>query len=163
VLHDGAQALSRLVSQVSNPVRWDACMATLVDLGVTGMLELAPAGTLTGLAKRAMPGVQTVALKTPDDLDAARSLVAEHAGSAPAEPATWRLVVSPARGVLRRLGPDGGEVTRQAPLAAVEDLEQVREVLAPRDATIVEWLVHDGDPVAAGQPLLRIHPTRGTE
>ncbi|HET7799412.1 MAG TPA: ACP S-malonyltransferase, partial [Humibacillus xanthopallidus] len=66
---DGAEVVTRLVRQVSNPVRWDQCMATLVDLGVTGLLELAPAGTLVGLAKRAMPGVETVALKTPDDLD----------------------------------------------------------------------------------------------
>lgn len=78
---DGAEVVTRLVRQVSNPVRWDQCMATLVDLGVTGLLELAPAGTLVGLAKRAMPGVETVALKTPDDLDAARALVETHGGT----------------------------------------------------------------------------------
>ena len=78
---DGSDALARLVSQVSNPVRWDLTMATLLQLGVTGLLELAPAGTLTGIAKRAMKGVELVALKTPDDLDAARALVAAHAGS----------------------------------------------------------------------------------
>ncbi|GAA1894191.1 ACP S-malonyltransferase [Lapillicoccus jejuensis] len=77
----GSDALERLVSQVSNPVRWDLTMATLLELGVTGLLELAPAGTLTGIAKRAMKGVELVALKTPDDLDAARALVAAHAGS----------------------------------------------------------------------------------
>jgi len=74
----GADALARLVSQVSNPVRWDLTMQTMVAMGVTGLLELAPAGTLTGLAKRAMKGVELVALKTPDDLDAARTLVAAH-------------------------------------------------------------------------------------
>lgn len=74
----GADALARLVSQVSNPVRWDLTMSTMVAMGVTGMLELAPAGTLTGLAKRAMKGVELLALKTPDDLDAARALVAAH-------------------------------------------------------------------------------------
>ena len=78
---DGADVVTRLVRQVSNPVRWDQCMATLVDLGVTGLLELAPAGTLVGLAKRAMAGVETVALKTPDDLDAARALVETHGGN----------------------------------------------------------------------------------
>ncbi|TQM62837.1 ACP S-malonyltransferase [Humibacillus xanthopallidus] len=78
---DGAEVVTRLVRQVSNPVRWDQCMATLVDLGVTGLLELAPAGTLVGLAKRAMPGVETVAPKTPDDLDAARALVETHGGT----------------------------------------------------------------------------------
>ena len=83
---DGADVVTRLVRQVSNPVRWDQCMATLVDLGVTGLLELAPAGTLVGLAKRAMPGVESVALKTPDDLDAARALVETHGGTATTSP-----------------------------------------------------------------------------
>ncbi|MFD0471686.1 ACP S-malonyltransferase [Nonomuraea thailandensis] len=69
----GAEFLQRLVDQVSNPVRWDACMETMAGLGVTRMIELLPGGTLTGLAKRGLRGVQTVALKTPDDLDAARS------------------------------------------------------------------------------------------
>ena len=72
----GAEFLRRLISQVRNPVRWDRCTETMTSLGVTGLIELAPAGTLVGLAKRAMKGVQTVALKTPDDLDAARELLA---------------------------------------------------------------------------------------
>ena len=72
----GAEFLGRLISQVRNPVRWDLCMETMTELGVTGLVELAPAGTLVGLAKRAMKGVPTVALKTPDDLDAARELLA---------------------------------------------------------------------------------------
>jgi [acyl-carrier-protein] S-malonyltransferase len=72
----GAEFLRRLISQVRNPVRWDRCTETMTSLGVTGLMELAPAGTLVGLAKRAMKGVQTVALKTPDDLDAARELLA---------------------------------------------------------------------------------------
>ena len=49
------------------------------ELGVTALLEVCPGGTLTGLAKRALPGVRTLALKTPADLDAARELIAEHA------------------------------------------------------------------------------------
>jgi [acyl-carrier-protein] S-malonyltransferase len=76
----GADALARLVKQVSSPVRWDLCMQTMVDLGVTAMVELAPAGTLVGLAKRAMPGVATLAVKTPDDLEAAQQLVRDHGG-----------------------------------------------------------------------------------
>ncbi|MDN3267866.1 ACP S-malonyltransferase [Streptomyces sp. MA15] len=75
----GAEVLERLVGQVANPVRWDLCMETFRELGVTALLELCPGGTLTGLAKRALPGVETLALKTPADLDAARELVAEHA------------------------------------------------------------------------------------
>ncbi|WP_155056142.1 ACP S-malonyltransferase [Streptomyces blattellae] len=75
----GAEVLDRLVGQVANPVRWDLCMETFKELGVTALLEVCPGGTLTGLAKRALPGVRTLALKTPDDLDAARELIAEHA------------------------------------------------------------------------------------
>jgi [acyl-carrier-protein] S-malonyltransferase len=74
-VHDGAEVMRRLVDQVSNPVRWDACMATMAELGVTRMIELLPGGTLTGLARRGLRGVRTVALKTPDDLDAARELM----------------------------------------------------------------------------------------
>jgi len=74
----GAEVLERLVGQVANPVRWDLCTETFKELGVTALLELCPGGTLTGLAKRALPGVKTLALKTPADLDAARELVAEH-------------------------------------------------------------------------------------
>lgn len=76
---DGGDAVDRLVRQVSNPVRWDLCMETMVGLGVTGLVELAPAGTLVGLAKRAMKGVETLAVKTPDDLEAAQRMIREHA------------------------------------------------------------------------------------
>jgi len=79
VVDDGAEVLSRLVSQVSNPVRWDLCMERLAELGVTGLIELPPSGTLVGLAKRGLKGVQTLAVKTPDDLEAARTMIEEHA------------------------------------------------------------------------------------
>ncbi|WP_035806016.1 ACP S-malonyltransferase [Kitasatospora mediocidica] len=78
VVQSGAEVLSRLVAQVSNPVRWDLCMETLQQLGATCVIELAPAGTLTALVKRNIKGVATLALKTPADLDKARALVAEH-------------------------------------------------------------------------------------
>ncbi|MEU5098832.1 ACP S-malonyltransferase [Streptomyces sp. NPDC020996] len=78
-VESGSEVLERLVGQVANPVRWDLCMETFKELGVTALLEVCPGGTLTGLAKRALPGVKTLALKTPDDLDAARELIAEHA------------------------------------------------------------------------------------
>ncbi|MFD9033575.1 ACP S-malonyltransferase [Streptomyces sp. NPDC059567] len=78
VVTEGAEVIARLVGQVANPVRWDLCMETFKELGATALIEVCPGGTLTGLAKRALPGVPTVALKTPDDLDAARTLVAEH-------------------------------------------------------------------------------------
>ena len=78
VLHDGREVLHRIVGQISRPVRWDLCMQTMLDLGVTGILEMPPAGTLTGIAKRAMKGVETFALKTPDQLDDARAFCDRH-------------------------------------------------------------------------------------
>jgi len=82
VVTSGAEVLTRLVSQVRNPVRWDRCMATMAELGVTAMIELPPAGTLVGLAKRSLPGVELLALRSPDDLEAAGDLVARHTGRA---------------------------------------------------------------------------------
>jgi [acyl-carrier-protein] S-malonyltransferase len=81
----GADWLERVVSQVSTPVRWDLCMRTMSALGVTALIELPPAGTLTGLARRALPGVALAAVKTPADLGAARALIAEHGTRGPAE------------------------------------------------------------------------------
>lgn len=78
VVAEGRVYLDLLLSQITNPVRWDLCMATLAELGVTGVLELPPAGTLVGLAKRELKGVATMALKTPDDLDAAAAFIVEH-------------------------------------------------------------------------------------
>lgn len=72
----GAQALRQLVDQVTSPVRWDACMSTLGELGVTAVIELPPAGTLTGLAKRALKGVERLNVNTPEDLAAAAELAA---------------------------------------------------------------------------------------
>ncbi|ARE76644.1 ACP S-malonyltransferase [Streptomyces sp. NPDC059558] len=77
VVATGADVVARLVGQVANPVRWDLCMETFAELGVTGIIELCPGGTLTGLAKRALKGVPSVGLKTPDDLDKAAALIAE--------------------------------------------------------------------------------------
>ncbi|MCC3282526.1 ACP S-malonyltransferase [Arthrobacter caoxuetaonis] len=78
----GEANLDSLIAQVSRPVRWDLCMETMTGMGVTGILELPPAGTLTGLAKRGMRGVPALALKTPEDLAAARAFVSEHSGAA---------------------------------------------------------------------------------
>jgi [acyl-carrier-protein] S-malonyltransferase len=84
VVNDGAEVLSRIVGQVRNPVRWDLCMETFRELGVTGLIEIPPAGALANLAKRALPGVQILALKTPDDLEKAREMIHEH-GQSPLE------------------------------------------------------------------------------
>ena len=75
VVTGGARALELLVGQVASPVRWDLCMNSFVENGIAGLIELAPAGALTGLAKRGLRGVPTVAVKTPEDLDAAVELL----------------------------------------------------------------------------------------
>ena len=77
----GGANLDSLISQVSRPVRWDLCMDSMAAMGVTGMLELPPAGTLTGLARRGMKGIPTLALKSPEDLDAAREFIREHSST----------------------------------------------------------------------------------
>ncbi|MBK0421241.1 ACP S-malonyltransferase [Leucobacter sp. CSA2] len=79
VVTDGSRFLELLVSQIANPVRWDACMEGFQTAGITGLIELAPAGALTGIAKRALKGVPAVAVKTPADLDAAVALIADAA------------------------------------------------------------------------------------
>ncbi|WP_211320843.1 ACP S-malonyltransferase [Arthrobacter livingstonensis] len=79
VVPSGEAALASLIAQVSRPVRWDLCMETMTAMGVTGLIELTPAGTLAGLAKRGMSGVAAVAVKTPADLQAATELLAYHA------------------------------------------------------------------------------------
>lgn len=71
----GKEFIQLLVGQVANSVRWDLCMQAMATAGVTGVIEVSPAGTLAGLAKRGMPGVEIVALKSPADLDAANSLI----------------------------------------------------------------------------------------
>ncbi|MFF2485210.1 ACP S-malonyltransferase [Microbacterium sp. NPDC058062] len=75
----GRAFVDLLVDQVASPVRWDLCMASFADAGVSGIVELSPAGTLVGLAKRALRGVPAVAVKTPADLEAAAALVAADA------------------------------------------------------------------------------------
>lgn len=165
VVQDGREVLKRLVTQVSNPVRWDLCMQTMLDLGVTGLIELPPAGTLVGLAKRAMPGVECVSLKTPDDMPAALDLIARHGTeTAVTDSPTWRLVVAPFKGTIEfNVGEDPGTVLDgKTKVATIRTLRDEYPVEAPHGGTIVEWLVTDGDPVNPGQPLLRLHPKAGS-
>ena len=79
VVSDGAEVLNRIVNQIANPVRWDLCMQALKNLGVTGVIELPPAGTLVGLLKRGAPEIETFALKTADDVAAAKEFAGRHA------------------------------------------------------------------------------------
>ena len=165
VVHDGRDVLKRLVNQVASPVRWDLCMAAMADLGVTGLLEMPPAGTLTGIAKRNLPGVQLFTLNTPDQLSDALDFVRQHGGPALASPIagnpTWRLVVSPGKGQFART--EDVELHTVLPnnstVGVVKNLRGEIPVNAPHGGIVVEWLVEDGDPVSPGQPLLHLHPT----
>ena len=78
VVTSGDEFIKLMVSQISSPVRWDYCMKSMLDAGVTAIIELAPAGTLVGLAKRGMPGVEALAVKTPENLEQALSLIDKH-------------------------------------------------------------------------------------
>jgi [acyl-carrier-protein] S-malonyltransferase len=173
VVTSGPQWVDRIVAQVATPVRWDLCMETMSDIGVTALIELPPGGTLTGLARRALPGVELLALKTPDQLDAARELIAAHAAStngyaaAPVgTPAEWRIVVASGAGTFRSGDKEGeaGAVAVGTTVPAGAVLGHVvarggpRPVTAPHEAVLVEWLVEDGDPVGEGQPLVRLDP-----
>jgi [acyl-carrier-protein] S-malonyltransferase len=193
VVHSGTDWLERIVTQVSAPVRWDLCMQTMVSLGVTALIELPPAGTLTGLARRALPDVTALALKGPGDLAAARELLAASAttekgggedgvagpGAAARADARqdthpdshapdWRLIVAPLAGTFRAGPPNGVPAGSGAAVSTGADLGRVEmrggnHTISPAfPATIIEWLVEDGDPVTAGQPLVRLQP-EGTE
>jgi [acyl-carrier-protein] S-malonyltransferase len=173
----GKEWLERIVAQVAAPVRWDLCMRTMADLGVTALIELPPAGTLTGLARRALPGVAQLAIKTPEQLDAARDLIAEHLVEPDAHGhghlPEWRLIVSPTSGTFRSGGYGGADsppviggsrgVAPPDLLGTVVARGAEHTVAAPwtlEPAEIIEWLVEDGDPVSEGQPLVRIQLPR---
>ncbi|GAA0986518.1 Malonyl CoA-acyl carrier protein transacylase [Nocardioides aquaticus] len=161
VVHDGTEVLRRIVGQIASPVRWDLCLETMSDLGVTGVLEMPPAGTLTGIVKRNLKGVETFALKTPDQLDDARAFCARHGeGSLIASTPTWRMVVSPSKGLFYRAAEaDVDDLPAGTVIGRVASTRDSVDVPAAHGGQVVEWLVEDGDPVAPGQPLLRLHPT----
>jgi [acyl-carrier-protein] S-malonyltransferase len=120
-----------------------------------------PAGTLVGIAKRALPGVETFALKTPDQLDDAREFCAKHGEHSVIDTTpTWMMVVSPIKGTFHR-SPEAADADMLAPGATVGDVSSTRdstEVRAAHGGQVVEWLVEDGDLVSPGQPLVRLHP-----
>jgi [acyl-carrier-protein] S-malonyltransferase len=165
VIHDGREVLTRLVDQVATPVRWDLCQQTMQEIGITGLLEVPPAGTLTGLAKRAIPGIETFALKTPDQLDDARAFVDKHGQASPIDASpTWRLVVAPIKGVFTSAGVGvGAHLEAGDAVGRVSSLRDSLDVPATHGGRVIEWLVEDGDPVAPGQPLVRLHPAAPQE
>jgi len=81
IIDNGREILDRIVGQIAGPVRWDLCMETMAKSGVTGVIELPPSGTLAGLIKRAQPTIETFALKTPEDVPAAREFAKKHGGN----------------------------------------------------------------------------------
>jgi [acyl-carrier-protein] S-malonyltransferase len=162
----GRDWLDRIVNQVSAPVRWDECMRTMSERGASALIELPPGGTLTGLARRALPGIALTALKTPANLDAAHSLLAEHGipeSPQPGHVPEWRLLVSPQAGTFRASNAHeeaapGCHVRPGATLGHVEVKSDQHPVSPAFSATVLEWLVEDGDPVTPGQPLVRLQP-----
>ena len=150
VVTSGREALDRLVEQLTGPVRFDLCLQTLSAMGVTGAVELAPGGTLTALAKRALPHASAVALRTPDDLVKARGLL----GSAgEAVTVDWQALPCHSSGVIDLTAELGHEVTAGESLAVVTGREGPSAVSAPRAGVLAEWLVCSGDPVRTGQLL----------
>jgi [acyl-carrier-protein] S-malonyltransferase len=156
LLTNGAEAVSRLSSQVCAPVRWDLCMQTLAALGVTATIELAPAGTLTGLIRRELPDVVALALRSPDDLAAARELVHQHAAELADEPPPWRLVVAPVKGTVILPQQRNDDLAAGDVVVRVATRTDEVDVRTPNAGHLIEWLVRDGDPVSAGQPLARL-------
>jgi [acyl-carrier-protein] S-malonyltransferase len=176
VVTSGPNWVDRIVNQVANPVRWDLCMATMSDIGVTALIELVPGGTLTAMAKRALRGVELLAIKTPDQLDAARALIAAHSSStngyaaAPiGSPAEWKIVVASGAGTVRLgdLATEAGATPAGATVRAGDILGHIvarggeKAITVPDDvvqydSVVTEWLVEDGDPVSEGQPLVRL-------
>ena len=156
--------LGRLVRQITRAVRWDLCQESMRQLGITALIELPPAGALVGLAKRAMPGVETLAIKTPADLDAARTLIAATGRTGQGEHTPdFHVAITPAKGIFTRADgvDEGSPVKAGMLLGTIATNRDDFPVLAPPsglggDLVLAEWLRHDGDIVAAGLPVARI-------
>ncbi|MDM4720190.1 acyltransferase domain-containing protein [Micromonospora sp. WMMA1363] len=160
-VNHGREMVQRLVRQVTAPVRWDLCTRTLADLGVTGVIELPPAGALAGLVKRALKGdtaPEIVTLNTPDDLPAARDLIARHSGLGHEPVIQFRVVVSPAAGTFMPVEElaEGADLRTGQVIGHVSTRQGPVEVTAHAGGLLTEWLAHHDDPIAPGQPLARI-------
>ncbi len=160
---NGAEVLARLVRQVTRPVRWDLCQRTMHDVGVNAAIELPPAGTLVGLAKRGLPGVELLAVKRPDDLEAARAFIGSRPLHGQGEHVPdFQVVATPIKGIFTRadgLG-EGQAIPRGGRIGTVRTNRDEQPIVAPNAGgpfELVEWLRHDGDIVAAGLPVARLH------
>ncbi len=155
----GSDLIARLVRQVTLPVRWDLCLRSCADLGVTAAIELAPGGVLTGIAKRELAGVELLAVKSPDQIGPAREMVASRAQHGQGEHTPeFRIVVTPAKGVFTRAETveEGQQVARGARLGTVRTNREEHAIVAGESGFLAEWLRQDGDIVAAGLPLARM-------
>ena len=157
LVSDPEEISRRLVRAVTEPVRWDRCLATLESLGVTGCIELPPAGVLSALVRRHLPHVEVVAVQTPDELPAAAELLRRHQPTADTPAADLRMLVAPAAGTWERIQP-GLPVARDGEplrLGRVNGRRNQVDVALPPGDRVTEWLAADGDPVREGQPLAR--------
>jgi len=157
VVTTGQEVLNRLVAQVATPVRWDLCTATLSTRHIGALIELPPAGTLSAIAKRTLPGVEILALRSPDDLEAARALLHPAPAGAPEPSMPFRIAVAPSAGafVPAAVG-EGDRVAAGAALGQVRGRREQHDIRLDSDAVLIEWLALDGDPVTVGQPLARL-------
>ncbi|HEY0358498.1 MAG TPA: acyltransferase domain-containing protein [Mycobacteriales bacterium] len=157
----GVEGIKRLVRQLTSPVRWDLCQDTMGELGVTGIIELAPAGTLAGLAKRSLKGVEIVTVNTPDDLAAARDLTNRHATHHWIDSSVqFHVAVAPAAGSFTPAEVNlGDSVAAGSVVGQVVTRQGAVDVVSAHTGVLVEWLADADDPVAPGAPLARLHPT----
>jgi [acyl-carrier-protein] S-malonyltransferase len=156
---DAGEVLPRLVRQVTRPVRWDLCQQTLRDLGVTAAIELPPAGTLVGLAKRELPGIDLLALKSPAELPKAREMISSRPQHGQGEHTPdFHVVVTPVKGIFTRAATvaEGAEITPGTLLGTIRTNRDEHQVVAPSGGVLAEWLRHSGDIVAAGLPVARL-------
>lgn len=156
---DGRSVLARLVAQVTRPVRWDLCLNTLRALRVLGSVELTPAKTLTGITKRELPGIELVALRTPDDLAAAQSLLDSASSDVPPGPgADGQLVSTPSKGIFTRAQglTEGDSVVGGSRIGTIRTDRDELAIVAPASGLLAQWLKGDGDIVSAGLPVARV-------
>jgi [acyl-carrier-protein] S-malonyltransferase len=156
---DGGDVIARLVDQVSRPVRWDLCQRSLRDLGVTAVIELPPAGTLSGLGKRELPGVTLLAIRSPEDIETAQRMMRDRPQHGQGEyTPEFQVVVSPTKGVFTHTGSmaEGDQIRPGAVVGIVKTNRGEQPVVAGSAGILVEWLRQDSDIVNAGVPIARL-------
>jgi [acyl-carrier-protein] S-malonyltransferase len=156
---DGRTVLARLVAQVTRPVRWDLCLNTLRELEISATIELPPAGTLVGIAKRELPDVELLAVKTPDDLAKAQEILNSRPQHGQGEHTPdVRVVNTPTKGIFTRTQTldEGEPILAGTRIGTIRTNRDEFAVVAPASGILAEWLKHDGDIVGAGMPVARL-------